>query len=71
VARRDLVGWLSSAGPDVVMMHLGTNDVWSNLSPSEILAAYSSMVDWMRESKKTMKILASVTCLHITQYAQK
>jgi len=41
------------------MMHLGTNDVWSNLSPTEILAAYSTMIDWMRESKATIKILAS------------
>ncbi|KAL2192614.1 SGNH hydrolase-type esterase domain-containing protein [Corynascus similis CBS 632.67] len=59
VARRELPGWLASASPDVVMMHLGTNDVWSNLSPTEILAAYSTMVDWMRESKATIKILVA------------
>ncbi len=39
------------------MMHLGTNDVWNNQSPEQILAAYGAMVDWMRESKKSMKIL--------------
>jgi hypothetical protein len=39
------------------MMHLGTNDVWSNKGPTEILAAFGTMVDWMRESKKDMKIL--------------
>ncbi len=57
VAQKQLPGWLSSSRPDVVMMHLGTNDVWNNQSPEQILAAYGAMVDWMRESKKSMKIL--------------
>lgn len=60
VARRELPGWLSSSRPDVVMMHLGTNDVWSNQSPAQILAAYGTMIDWMRESNKNMKILVRV-----------
>jgi hypothetical protein len=60
VARRELVGWLSSTRPDVVMMHLGTNDVWNNQSPAQVLAAYGTMVDWMRESKRSMKILVRV-----------
>jgi len=41
------------------MMHLGTNDVWSSKSPDEILAAFGTMVDWMRESKRGVKILVS------------
>ncbi len=60
VAQKQLPGWLSSSRPDVVMMHLGTNDVWNNQSPEQILAAYGAMVDWMRESKKSMKILVGV-----------
>lgn len=40
-------------------MHLGTNDVWSNISPSEITTAFSKLVDQMRASKPTMKILAA------------
>ena len=59
VSRRELPGWLSSSRPDVVMMHLGTNDVWNNRSPAEITAAFGTMVDWMRESKKTIKILVA------------
>lgn len=39
------------------MMHLGTNDVWNNKSPDEILAAFSTLVGQMRDSKKGMKIL--------------
>ncbi|KAK5657807.1 hypothetical protein OQA88_2880 [Cercophora sp. LCS_1] len=40
VSQRQLPGWLSRTTPDIVMMHLGTNDVWNNRSPTEILAAY-------------------------------
>ncbi|KAK0715566.1 SGNH hydrolase-type esterase domain-containing protein [Lasiosphaeris hirsuta] len=59
VSRKELPGWLSSSKPDVVMMHLGTNDVWNNQSPAAILAAFGTMVDWMRASKPGMKILVA------------
>jgi hypothetical protein len=53
------VGWLSQTKPDVVMVHLGTNDVWSNQPPSAILSAFDTLVKQMRASKATMKILVS------------
>ena len=56
-SQNQLVGWLSQTAPDVVMMHLGTNDVWSNLSPSTILGAFDTLIKQMRASKPTMKIL--------------
>ncbi|KAK3293683.1 SGNH hydrolase-type esterase domain-containing protein [Chaetomium fimeti] len=59
VEREELPGWLASSTPDVVMMHLGTNDVWSNESPTELLDAFGTMVDWMRESNDGMKILVA------------
>jgi lysophospholipase L1-like esterase len=60
IARQNqLVGWLSQTKPDVVMVHLGTNDVWSNQSPSAILGAFDTLVKQMRASKATMKILVS------------
>jgi len=60
IARQNqLVGWLSQTKPDVVMMHLGTNDVWSNIAPSTILAAFETLINQMRASKATMKILVS------------
>lgn len=58
--QNQLVGWLDKTKPDVVMMHLGTNDVWNNLSPTEILAAFGILVKQMRESKPSMKILVSL-----------
>jgi lysophospholipase L1-like esterase len=61
--QNQLVGWLSQTTPDVVMMHLGTNDVWSNLSPSTILGAFNTLIKQMRASKPTMKILVGfMTC---------
>ncbi|KAJ4332746.1 hypothetical protein N0V95_009582 [Ascochyta clinopodiicola] len=41
------------------MMHLDTNDVWSNISPDTILGAYSKLVDQMRASKPITKILVA------------
>lgn len=54
-----LVGWLAATHPDVVMMHFGTNDVWSNLSPDTILAAFTTLVGQMRASNPRMKILVA------------
>ncbi|MCO1576910.1 SGNH/GDSL hydrolase family protein [Crossiella sp. SN42] len=51
--------WLSAARPDIVLMHLGTNDVWSALSPTAILAAYSKLVDQMRASNPAMTVLVA------------
>ncbi|KAF2028011.1 SGNH hydrolase [Setomelanomma holmii] len=60
IANQNLLpGWLSSTKPDIVMMHLGTNDVWNNLSPTTITTAFSTLVDQMRASKSTMKILVA------------
>ena len=57
--QNQLPGWLSTAHPDVVLMHLGTNDVWSHLSTSTILAAYTKLVGQMRASNPNMKILVA------------
>src|SRR4051812_25246621 len=60
IANQNLLpGWLSATHPDVVMMHLGTNDVWSNIAPATILAAFSTLVDQMRASNPNMKILVA------------
>ncbi|MFK0031154.1 MULTISPECIES: SGNH/GDSL hydrolase family protein [Streptomyces] len=54
-----LPGWLSATRPDIVMMHFGTNDVWSNIAPDRILAAYTELVRQMRESNPGMKVLVA------------
>ncbi len=60
IANQNLLpAWLSATRPDVVMMHLGTNDVWSNLAPSTILAAFGKLVDQMRASNPQTKVLVA------------
>ncbi|TFK61437.1 SGNH hydrolase [Pluteus cervinus] len=54
-----LPSWLSTTRPQVVMMHLGTNDVWSNKATDVILAAFSKMVDQMRANNPKMVILVA------------
>ncbi|WP_041832421.1 cellulose binding domain-containing protein [Actinoplanes sp. N902-109] len=57
--QNQLPGWLAATGPDVVMMHLGTNDVWNNLSPTTILAAFTTLVGQMRAADPGMRILVA------------
>jgi lysophospholipase L1-like esterase len=54
-----LTGWLAATDPDVVLMHFGTNDAWSNLPTSQILAAYTTLVGQMRAADPAMKILVA------------
>lgn len=57
--QNQLPGWLAATTPDIVLMHFGTNDVWSGLDPTTVLAAYSKLVDQMRASNPNMKILVA------------
>lgn len=58
-SQNQLPAWLNATRPDIVMMHLGTNDVWNALSPQVILTAFSTLVDQMRASNPNMKILVA------------
>jgi lysophospholipase L1-like esterase len=59
IANNNLQGWLASSKPDVVMFMLGTNDITGGKSSTEILAAYTKMVQLMRASNANMKIIVS------------
>jgi hypothetical protein len=50
---------LSATRPDIVVMHFGTNDVWSSIAPDRVLTAYTKLVTQMRASKPNMKILVA------------
>jgi lysophospholipase L1-like esterase len=54
-----LPDWLSATNPDIVIMHFGTNDVWSGISPATILGTYGILVDQMRENNPNVKILVA------------
>ncbi|MCW2878007.1 MAG: hypothetical protein JWQ95_2107 [Sphaerisporangium sp.] len=57
--QNQLPGWLSATKPDIVMMHFGTNDVWTNHPTATILTAYGKLVGQMRASNPYMKILVA------------
>jgi lysophospholipase L1-like esterase len=52
--------WLAAANPDIVLMHLGTNDMWGGTIPvGSVLAAYTKLVGQMRANNPNMKILVA------------
>jgi lysophospholipase L1-like esterase len=55
--QNQLPPWLAANTPDIVVMLLGTNDVWSGKAPSVILTAFSKLVDQMRASNPNVKII--------------
>ncbi|KAF1839522.1 SGNH hydrolase [Decorospora gaudefroyi] len=55
----DLVGWLNTNPPDVVLMLVGTNDVLRKKSTNEILAAYDTLLDQMRNKNPRVQIIFS------------
>ncbi len=58
--QNQLPPWLAATRPDIVLMHLGTNDLWGGtIGTSAILAAYSKLVDQMRASNPAMKVLVA------------
>ncbi|MEV5334085.1 cellulose binding domain-containing protein [Streptomyces werraensis] len=60
VASRNLLpARLAATRPDIVVMHFGTNDVWSNIAPDRILAAYDTLLAQMRESNPDMRVLVA------------
>jgi lysophospholipase L1-like esterase len=58
--QNQLPPWLSATSPDIVMMHLGTNDTWGGHIPlSAKLAAYTKLVGQMRANNPAMKIIVA------------
>jgi lysophospholipase L1-like esterase len=54
-----LPDWLSTTNPDIIMMHFGTNDIWSDIPALTILDTYDIVVDQMREHNPHVKILVA------------
>ncbi|MBL3664807.1 cellulose binding domain-containing protein [Streptomyces sp. M2CJ-2] len=60
VADQDLPpGRLAATRPDIVVMHFGTNDVWSSVSPDRILAPYTKLVTQMRAADPDTRLLVA------------
>ncbi|KHD78816.1 cellulose-binding protein [Actinoplanes utahensis] len=54
-----LPAWLAASDPDVVLMHFGTNDAWSNIPATTILNAYTTLVGQMRAANPRIKIIVA------------
>lgn len=65
VANGDTRSWLEANTPDVLLMHFGTNDVWSAIPPARILEAYTAIVEDLRDLNPDAVILvAQIIPLH-------
>ncbi|MFF5225856.1 cellulose binding domain-containing protein [Dactylosporangium sp. NPDC000521] len=52
--------WLAAARPDVVLMHLGTNDMWGGYIPTATkLAAFTKLVGQMRAQNPAVRIVVA------------
>ncbi|MEV4054825.1 cellulase family glycosylhydrolase [Amycolatopsis sp. NPDC049688] len=59
VRDNQLPGWLSATHPDIVLMHLGTNDVWNNIPASTILDAFTTLLGQMRAANPATKLIVA------------
>ena len=58
--QNQLPPWLAATNPHIVLMHLGTNDMWGGFIPlSSILAAYTKLIGQMRANNPSVKILVA------------
>jgi len=64
----DLVGWLNNNPADVITMHLGTNDIFGGQSTQQILSAFTTLIQQMRNSNPRMKIIVCSSVLLFTLY---
>jgi lysophospholipase L1-like esterase len=52
--------WLTAARPDIIVMHLGTNDMWGGFIPLETkMKALTKLVGQMRANNPNVRIIAS------------
>lgn len=53
-----LTGWLAETGPDIVLMHYGTNDLWRGTrSQAAIVAAYDDVLATLRAHDPAVRLL--------------
>ena len=58
-SQNSLPPWLSSAKPDIILMHVGTNDATANLTAAKVFAAYDTLVGQMRAANPRNVLIVS------------
>jgi lysophospholipase L1-like esterase len=67
-ALADFASAFSTAKPDVVLIHYGTNDVWNGKTAASILSGYSSLIDAARAANPDVKVLlAQIIPMNVTE----
>jgi len=56
---RDLATWFDGRPADLVLMHFGTNDVWNNLTPANILNAYTAILNKLRMVNPNVRVMVA------------
>jgi lysophospholipase L1-like esterase len=58
--QNQLPGWLAATNPHIVLVHLGTNDLWGGTIPTAaILTAYTKLVGQMRANNPDVKVIVA------------
>ncbi|MFC6015806.1 cellulose binding domain-containing protein [Plantactinospora solaniradicis] len=58
--QNQLPPWLAATNPDIVLMHLGTNDMWGGHLPTDAkMSALTKLVGQMRANNPSVKIIAA------------
>jgi lysophospholipase L1-like esterase len=61
----ELPMWTSTDKADLVLMQFGTNDVWNNRDPAQILSAYATILSDLRAANENVILLvAQITPLN-------
>ncbi len=58
-SQNQLPPWLAATNPDIVMIQLGTNDVWNNIAPATILASFGVLIDQMRANNPNVRVIVA------------
>ena len=56
---RDLATWFDGRPADIVLMHFGTNDVWNNFTPANILNAYTAILNKLRTVNPNVRVMVA------------
>jgi lysophospholipase L1-like esterase len=52
-------GWVSNANPDIVLLHIGTNDIMLGQAVSGVLSEVGQIIDAIRSVKPNIKIIVA------------
>ena len=55
----ELATWIAGSSPDIVLFHMGTNDVWEGIATSTILTAYQYVMGQFRAKNPNIVFFVS------------